>query len=114
MSAEMTGLEGGRIEDAPTGIRETSEEIDILEPEGVEAFVEAVDVEPGGTANEDAGAGGLDVFGGGEGVEVEGAIVAVDGVRGEEAIEAEGFEDEGGGGGEATELEAGLGQAGVR
>jgi hypothetical protein len=114
MSAEMTGLEGGREEDAPTGISETFEEIDVLEPEGEEAFVEATGVGPGGVTDEDAGAGGLDIISGLEGVEVEGAVVAVDRVRGEETVETEGFEEEGGGGWEAAELEAGLGLAGRR
>lgn len=112
MSAEMSGLEGGRIEDARTGIREALEEIDVLKPEGVEAFVEAAKLLPGGAEDEEAGAGGLDVFGGERGVQVEGAVAAVDGVRGEETVEAQSLEDEGGGCREAAELEAELGLVG--
>jgi hypothetical protein len=80
----------------------------------MEALIEAAELLPGGAADEEAGAGGLDVFGRQRGVEVEGAVAPVDGVGGAEAVEAEGLKDEGGGSGQAAELEAELRGAGGR
>ena len=109
----MTRHRGWAILEAITPVQKPFAEVHILVPEGVEALVETAEFAPGVAADHEESAGGLLGGSGLIGVEIETAIAAVDGVAGQQAVEAERFKGQGPGGGKAAQEEAALRAAGV-
>lgn len=95
----------------PIGCFQSFTEVNIFKPDGMELMVEAADGLPGGAADHEEGSGGLVDGLSLSQIEVETAVAAVHSAGGDEAVEAENLEGEGGGGGEAANGEAELGGA---
>ena len=108
----MVGAGFGGIADAVAGGLEAGAEVDILEPDGPEAFIHAGELVENRLLYQEKRTGGLfDVLWESR-IKISAAVVAIDGVGWEKAIDAENFEDEGERCGKAAGGKAGLPGAG--
>jgi len=101
LAVVVDDVRAGLVDDAPAGPAKAVAEIDIVEVEG-EVLVEEPDLVESGSADRERGGHGLIDVAAGAVVPVGHAVAAEGGTAGEDAGEAEGVVEDGGGFGEAA------------
>ena len=107
----VTGLNLGNVLDLESCIGGAPAKIDIFEPDGVKAFIEATEFVPDVAAEHQECTGRLFDRAGRVERTIEIAVFSIDWVGGPQAIDPKEFEDECGGSGKTANGEAGLGAA---